>query len=112
MTELVARTEPGPWAQRTIELGTYIGVYEQAPDGHDALIAMAGERMAIDGHTEISAVCTDPEHPGRGLAGALVRALARQIRARDELPFLHAMRENVTAIRLYEALGFDVRAEL
>src|SRR4051812_19768136 len=40
MTELVARTEPGPWAKRTIELGTYIGVFESTADGDRALIAM------------------------------------------------------------------------
>ena len=109
MTALVDRTRPGPWAARTIELGTYIGVHEPTTDGGFELIAMAGERMAIDGHTEISAVCTDERHRGRGLAGALVRVLAAQIQARDQIPFLHAAGENATAIRLYEGLGFKIR---
>ena len=104
MTALVERTQPGPWAARTIELGTYIGIFDEG-----ALIAMAGERMAIEGHTEISAVCTDERYRGRGLAGALVRVLTAQIQARDQIPFLHAAAENVTAIRLYVGLGFKLR---
>ena len=44
------------------------------------LIAMAGERMHPPGFTEISAVCTDAAHRGRGLASQLVRALVRGIR--------------------------------
>jgi predicted GNAT family acetyltransferase len=38
-----------------------------------------------------------------------VRAVADSIRERGETPFLHTAAENVTAIRLYEALGFRLR---
>ncbi|POM27363.1 Mycothiol acetyltransferase [Actinomadura rubteroloni] len=107
MLELVARTEPGPFASRTIELGTYLGIRR---DGR--LIAMAGERMHPPGHTEISAVCTDPDHRGHGLATRLVRAVIAGIHARGETPFLHAAASNITAIRLYESLGFHLRREL
>jgi len=31
------------------------------------------------------------------------------VRARGELPFLHAAADNVNAIRLYETLGFTLR---
>jgi ribosomal protein S18 acetylase RimI-like enzyme len=58
---------------------------------------------------EISAVCTEPAHRGRGLATRLVPAVAAGIRERGEIPFLHASATNVTAIRLYEPLGFRVR---
>lgn len=44
-----------------------------------------------------------------GLAGRLVRAVAAGIVARGETPFLHAMVSNANAIRLYEALGFELR---
>ncbi|HTQ69804.1 MAG TPA: GNAT family N-acetyltransferase [Solirubrobacteraceae bacterium] len=104
MLELVARTEPGPFLPRTIELGDYLGIRK---DGK--LIAMAGERMRVDGWTEISAVCTSPEHRGRGLATALMRALAATIEGRSEGIFLHALSSNTGAIRLYEQLGFRVR---
>lgn len=104
MLDLVARTRPGPFRPRTIELGTYLGIEH---DG--ALVAMAGERLHLPGMTEISAVCTDDAHRGRGLASRLVRAVTAGIRARGEVPFLHAAGSNTTAIRLYEQLGFTVR---
>jgi len=104
MLELVTETEPGPFLTRTIELGDYVGVRD---DGR--LIAMAGERLRLDGWTEISAVCTSPGHRGRGLASALVRALAANIEGRSERVFLHVLAGNTGAIRLYEELGFRVR---
>jgi ribosomal protein S18 acetylase RimI-like enzyme len=102
--ELVARTEPGPFLPRTVELGTYLGIRR---DG--ALVAMAGERLHPPGWTEISAVCTDAEYRGQGLASRLVRAVAAGVIARGERPFLHAVASNTNAIRLYESLGFDLR---
>nr|WP_246619413.1 GNAT family N-acetyltransferase [Streptomyces corallincola] len=102
--DLVARTQPGPFLPRTIELGTYLGIRR---DG--ALIAMAGERLHPPGWTEISAVCTDPAHRGEGLASRLVLAVAHGIRERGETPFLHTGAGNTHAIRLYEALGFRLR---
>jgi ribosomal protein S18 acetylase RimI-like enzyme len=105
MLDLVARTRPGPFGRRTIEMGTYLGLVE---DG--VLIAMAGERLHPPGYTEISAVCTDAAHRGRGLGTRLVLAVAAGIRDRGEVPFLHAAADNTTAIRLYEHLGFRLRA--
>ncbi|MEU8894745.1 GNAT family N-acetyltransferase [Nocardia sp. NPDC048505] len=102
--ELIARTEPGPYAPRTIEMGTYLGL---RVDG--ALVAMAGERLHPPGWTEISAVCTDPAHRGQGLATRLIRAVGAGIRDRGEIPFLHALAGNTTAISLYRALGFTLR---
>ncbi len=102
--DLVARTEPGPYLPRTIELGTYLGIRHQG-----RLIALAGERLHPPGWTEISAVCTDPAHRGRGLATRLVRAVAAGIRERGERPFLHAAADNTNAIRLYESIGFTLR---
>ncbi|GAA3113924.1 GNAT family N-acetyltransferase [Streptomyces echinatus] len=104
MLGLVARTRPGPFLPRTVELGTYLGIRR---DG--ALIAMAGERLHPPGWTEISAVCTDPAFRGEGLATRLIRAVAHGIRERGETPFLHASAANTGAIRLYESLGFRLR---
>jgi predicted GNAT family acetyltransferase len=103
--DLVARTEPGPYLPRTVEMGTYLGIRH---DGR--LVALAGERLHPPGWTEISAVCTDPDHRGRGLATRLVRAVAAGIRERGDHPFLHAAATNTTAIRLYESIGFTLRA--
>ena len=63
MLALVERTAPGPFSARTIELGRYLGIRRAG-----RLIAMAGERLHPPGWTEISAVCTDVEHRGHGLA--------------------------------------------
>lgn len=104
MLDLVARTEPGPFRIRTVEMGTYLGFRH---DGE--LVALAGERMHPLGWTEISAVCTDPRFRRRGLSTRLVRAVGHGIRARGEVPFLHARADNLTAIRLYESLGFTLR---
>ncbi|HWS47701.1 MAG TPA: GNAT family N-acetyltransferase [Acidimicrobiia bacterium] len=108
MLALVERTRPGPFTKRTVELGTYVGERNAA----GALVAMAGERMHPPGFTEISAVCTEPEHQGRGLATALMHTIAAGIRARGEQPFLHTAGDNARAIALYEHLGFVRRASL
>ncbi|QNP74135.1 GNAT family N-acetyltransferase [Streptomyces roseirectus] len=102
--DLVARTRPGPYLKRTILLGTYLGIRHRG-----RLIALAGERLRPPGWTEISAVCTDPAHRGRGLATRLVRAVAAGIHARGDTPFLHAAAGNTGAIRLYESIGFTLR---
>jgi GNAT superfamily N-acetyltransferase len=104
MLELVAETEPGPFLTRTVELGDYLGIRR---DG--ALVAMAGERLRLDGWTEISAVCTRRDHRGHGLASQLVRALIAGIERRSERAFLHVLATNTSAIRLYQELGFRVR---
>jgi GNAT superfamily N-acetyltransferase len=101
MLELTARTQPGPFLPRTIELGSYLGIRR---DGE--LVAMAGERLRPPGWTEISAVCTDERLRGEGLGTRLVHAVAALIRDRGDTPFLHAADSNTGAIRLYEALGF------
>jgi ribosomal protein S18 acetylase RimI-like enzyme len=107
MLDLVARTRPGPFLERTIALGTYLGIRRRG-----SLVAMAGERMRPPGWTEISAVCTDPAHRGQGLAGRLVRAVAVGIRARGDVPFLHAAADNHAGVRLYEHLGFTHRRDI
>ncbi|MFI7544043.1 GNAT family N-acetyltransferase [Actinoplanes sp. NPDC049599] len=105
--DLVERTRPGPFRKRTPAFGTYLGIRRAG-----ALVAMAGERMRLDGWTEISAVCTDPAYRGAGLASRLIGAVAAGIRARGELPFLHTAHDNTGAIRLYEHLGFTVRTPI
>jgi ribosomal protein S18 acetylase RimI-like enzyme len=102
--DLAERTKPGPFQPRTIELGTYLGIRRAG-----ALVAMAGERLRLSGFTEISAVCTDGAWRGHGFGSQLTLAVAAGIRARGEVPFLHAVAANTNAIRLYEQLGFEHR---
>lgn len=107
MLALALATEPGPFFARTPELGLFVGVRAAG-----RLVAMAGERMKPEGHTEVSGVCTLPEFRGQGLAGRLMRRVAARILDRGETPFLHAYAANTGAIALYESLGFAVRREV
>jgi ribosomal protein S18 acetylase RimI-like enzyme len=107
MLALTKLTEPGPFLPRTIELGAYLGIHDAG-----SLVAMAGERLHLTGFTEISAVCTHPQHRGRGYGNALLSALIARITRGGETPFLHVRTGNVTAVGLYEKLGFKVRAQL
>ncbi len=106
MLALVARTEPGPFVSRTVELGGYLGIRIEGE-----LVAMAGRRINPPGWVEISAVCTDAAHRGKGFAARLVRAVAAGIQENGDTPFLHASAKNVDAIRLYEKLGFKIRTK-
>ena len=104
MIALVELSQPGPFAARTNRLGDYLGIRAGGQ-----LVAMTGERMKIDGFTEVSAVCTHPEHRGHGYAHDLVSLVARAILDRGEQPFLHVFGDNHPAITLYERLGFTIR---
>ena len=107
MFDLARLTQPGPFFKRTHRLGDFVGVRVEG-----RLAAMAGERMKLPGFTEVSAVCTHPEHRGHGYAAALMGVVADRILARGETPFLHVYPHNTGAIRLYEALGYRIRREM
>jgi len=107
MLALATLTRPGPFFERTHQLGDFFGVRVGG-----RLAAMAGERMKPEGATEVSGVCTHPDHRGRGYAGHLTRLVAGRILARGETPFLHAYASNRAAIALYETLGFTLRREV
>lgn len=101
MIALAELTKPGPFGHRTIELGSFLGVH------HDnRLVAMAGERLHLDGYTEVSAVCTHPDFTGKGYARALVKIVIESIQERGDIPFLHVRPNNTRAVALYESLGF------
>jgi ribosomal protein S18 acetylase RimI-like enzyme len=106
MLALTALTKPGPFGTRTHELGLYVGIRDQ-----DRLVAMAGERLKVPAYTEVSAVCTHPDHLGKGYAGILMIEVMKRIRARGETPFLHVRSDNARAIGLYQRLGFTKRWE-
>jgi ribosomal protein S18 acetylase RimI-like enzyme len=104
MVELVDMTKPGPFAPEAHRMGPFNGIF----DG-ERLAAMAGERMTLDGYSEVSAVCTHPDYRGRGYAKQLVSLRAGDIVARGKTPFLHVFPDNAAAIATYERLGFVVR---
>lgn len=107
MMALTELTKPGPFAARTRELGTFLGIRARGE-----LVAMAGERMKPGNFTEMTAICVHPDHRGRGYAQALLGAIARQIEARGEIPFLHVFANNTSAIALYQRQGMRIRRRL
>ena len=107
MLALATLTRPGPFRSRTRRLGPFIGVKR---DGE--LIAIAGRRLRVDGFTELSGVCTHPDHRGQGLAAALSRAVVGEILASGEAAFLHAFADHGRTIAFYRSLGFEVRAQM
>lgn len=107
MLALATLTRPGPFRKGTLRLGGFVGVRREG-----RLIAMAGERMKVDGFSELSGVCTHPDLRGQGLAGALSRIVVARILARGEQAFLHAYAEHAATIAFYEGLGFSIRARM
>lgn len=104
MIELTSLTKPGPFGKRTHELGNYVGIRHEG-----RLVAMSGQRLQIPGYTEVSAVCTHPDHIGKGYAAAVMLEVMQRIRDGGETPFLHVRGDNERAIALYERLGFRIR---
>ncbi|MEP6837595.1 MAG: GNAT family N-acetyltransferase [Bradyrhizobium sp.] len=107
MMALTTLTKPGPFTPRTHELGTFLGIRVGGE-----LVAMAGERMKPADYTEITAVCVHPSHRGRGYGQILLSAVARQILARGEIPFLHLFTSNASALALYRRQGMEIRRRL
>lgn len=107
MQALAELTKPGPFTARALELGAFWGVKENG-----RLLAMAGERMKLQGFTEISGVCSHPDVRGRGLAKQLSMFVAGRIVERGEEPFLHAYATNTAAITLYQSIGFSLRSTM
>ncbi len=107
MLALATLTRPGPFRSRTRELGPFVGIKR---DGQ--LVAMAGRRLRVDGFTELSGVCTHPDHRGMGYAAALSRAVVSEILATGETAFLHAFADHETTIAFYRGLGFQTRARM
>lgn len=107
MLALATLTRPGPFRRGTLRLGGFIGVRREG-----RLVAMAGERMKVEGFSELSGVCTHPDFRGQGLAGALSRLVVGRILARGEQAFLHAYAEHAATVAFYKGLGFRVRARM
>lgn len=107
MMALAALTRPGPFGPRTRELGEYWGIKDNG-----RLVAMAGERLKQPGYTEVSGVCTHPDHQGRGYGRALCLMLVNRIISRGEQAYLHVYASNTPARALYAKLGFRERRQM
>lgn len=107
MLELTSLAFPGYFRPRTIEMGTYFGVRRAG-----RLVAMAGQRMFLDGYREVSGVCTHPDHRGQGHASRLITLVVDEMLRDGLTPFLHVDGANSGARIAYEKLGFVVRRDL
>jgi ribosomal protein S18 acetylase RimI-like enzyme len=104
MVALAAATEPGPFGPNSHLTGRWFGIRRGG-----RLVAMAGERMRVDGFGEVSGVCVDPSVRGEGLGGVVTLAAARGIHERGDRAMLHVRDGNDGAHRLYRRVGFEVR---
>jgi len=107
MLSITGLTKPGPFMSRTIEFGNYKGLFVG-----DRLVSMAGERLHVEGYTEVSAVCTHPNQLGKGFGAHMLSILSADVLAKGNIPFLHVRQDNKRAIGMYERLGFEVSREI
>ncbi|MDB5011133.1 MAG: Acetyltransferase [Mucilaginibacter sp.] len=105
--DLVNLVQPGYFKKETSQLGSYYEIYKNRQ-----LIAVAGERMTMNTHTEVSAIVTHPEHTGRGYAKQLIAHTCNKIFSEHKTPYLHVAENNIGAINLYEKLGFLTRRKI
>jgi GNAT superfamily N-acetyltransferase len=105
--EMVALTDiafPGFFRPRTCEMGSYFGIRSRETN---ELIAMGGERLVFPGYSEMSGLCTHPDHRGKGYAAHLLWHLAHLHRPQGIVSWLHVTATNSTAVNLYLKLGFQ-----
>jgi len=110
---MVALTDvafPGFFRARTCVMGDYFGIWN--PERPGQLIAMAGERLILDPHREISGICTHPDHRGQGYAAALTSHVLNHQRGLHARSVLHVVSTNQGAISLYHRLGFETLREI
>lgn len=103
MVALTDRAFPGYFRGKTCEMGSYYGVRRGGE-----LIAMGGERLMLDGYSEISGLCTHPAHRGKGLAAGIICQLVQNHRRDGLVSWLHVGTENAPAIQIYLRMGFKV----
>lgn len=106
MLELTALVYPAYFREGTAALGDYFGLFEGP-----RLVSMAGIRMAMPGYQEISAICTHPDHQGKGYGSRITKHLVRHIRDQGEVAFLHTESDN-PAKSMYEKVGFRLHQVL
>ena len=107
MFALINSVQPGYYEMDTRLMGAYYGIRQEGK-----LVSMAGERMRMEGFTELSAVCTLPGYTGRQYAQQLIAHICGLHYAAGVRTFLHVAKTNVRAVRLYEHLGFTHRREI
>lgn len=107
MLELTRLSPPGPFMEKTIRFGGYEGIFSG-----NLLAGMAGHRFHSGPYVEISAVCTHPEHTGKGYARQLINSQIRQLHSMGQQPYLHVRADNTRAHEIYLKMGFVTRTAM
>ncbi|SNR62300.1 GNAT family N-acetyltransferase [Flavobacterium sp. ov086] len=107
LLHLVNLVQPGYFKTKTPLLGNYYGIFKE-----NQLIAVTGERMKMNNFTEVSAIITHPDHTGKGYAKQLIKHAVNIILSQNKTPYLHVVESNISAIKLYEKLGFVTRRKI
>ena len=103
MVVLTSLAFPGFFRRRTCEMGSYFGIRSDAGE----LLAMGGERLKLDGFTEISASARIHRSAGEGTPRGSYWEVVRKHRLEGITSFLHVSASNSSAIRLYRHMGFE-----
>jgi len=104
---LVNKVQPGYFKAKTALLGKYYGIFKE-----NKLVAVCGERMKMNGFTEVSAIVTLPDYTGKGYAKQLIQHCCSNIKNENSTPFLHVTETNMGAISLYKKMGFETRRKI
>jgi len=107
MLELTRLSPPGPFMEKTIRFGGYEGIFLG-----NLLAGMAGHRFHSGPYVEISAVCTHPDHTGKGFARQLINSQIRQLHSAGKQPYLHVRADNTRAHEIYLTMGFVTRTAM
>ncbi|MFB9568126.1 ribosomal protein S18-alanine N-acetyltransferase [Saccharopolyspora hordei] len=101
--------DPWSWQAFASELDQghhYVGAYLGERLIGYAGLAVAGRPPHVE--AEVHTIGVDPEHQGRGVGGALLRALLARADELRATTFLEVRTDNETAIALYRKHGFEI----
>jgi GNAT superfamily N-acetyltransferase len=107
LSQLVNLVQPGYFKMKTALLGEYFGIFKNG-----VLVAVTGERMKMNGFTEVSAIVTHPDHTGKGYAKQLIAHCVNNIFLKGSVPYLHVVESNSLAINIYLKSGFRTRRKI
>ena len=96
-----------PWSERSVasELTNPLSCWLVAVDG-ETVLGYIGSQTVLD-ESDVMNVATHPDHRRKGIAQALVTALADALRERGSCKLtLEVRSSNASAISLYEKLEF------
>lgn len=106
--DIEERAYPWPWTEGMFRDSMYSGYMCYVLVDAGQLLGYTVTYVAV-GECHILNICVDPEKQGRGLGRMLLRhALERGVEQGAEQAFLEVRPTNVSAINLYESMGFMI----